>query len=225
MLTPQSGYVDDIFNRNELEYIIKYLSKLKPGFISAGGNEFSGIDKNHVLYSWFIKHIFEKIQATDAGKPAKILFGSYLHERTPWEVHSDYYHKKLGEPYMAFLIPLSVNNDMEQVDKSHTIIFNEIDKYVDLTSEGHRKGRPFLFPGHTETKKKNNATEIFEQHLSHINKDDLEYLSVKEVIPWKLGRVLYWSESLLHCSDDFVASGNTSKQAIVIHTYSDEDIK
>jgi len=223
-MTLQSGFVDDVFSKTELEYIVKYMATLRPNFVSQSGNSFTGVDSNHPLYKWFVTHVFKKIQSLDIGKPAKLLHGSYLDERTPWNIHSDYYNKKIGEPYLAFIIPISVNNDMEQADKSNTIIFNEVDRFVSPMDGSLRRGRPFLYEGHTHTKKENNATEILSQHLSHIDPVELEHLTVKQILPWKLGRVCYWDEALLHCSDDFVATGNISKQALVIHTYTEGDI-
>jgi hypothetical protein len=142
-------------------------------------------------------------------------FGSYLNEVTPWNLHSDYYHKSIGDPYMAFLIPISVDDDMGQVEKTNTIVFNEQDTYVDDSAK-HRSWSRQQWKIN-RTLKKNNA--VNEKLLSHLPMEDLECLTIHTIANWKFGSVIYWDERHLHCSDNFVDNGVRSKQALVIHTY------
>jgi len=217
MLTDNSGQIDDIFSQEELSYLKKYFSNLPGAFVHTDGNSFSSISQQHPLYSWFCKKVFNKIQQISDAK-VQLLFGSYLNEKSPWTVHCDYYHKLIGEPYTVFLIPLSVNGDPNLVDKTHTIIFNEEDTYVDNTGVANRMWDTKLWNS-KKTKKENNSMTFYEQHLSHVSVDELECLTIQKILKWKLGSVLYWDEKLLHCSDNFHKNNLTSKQAIVVHTY------
>ena len=217
MVTDKSGRIDDIFSHDELVYIVKYFSKMQGVTTANGGNTFAGISQLHPLYSWFCKNMFNKIkELTDHNM--QLLFGSYLYENTPWTTHSDYYHKSIDEPYMAFLVPVSVNEDMSLTEKTNTIIFNEEDMYIDNINVTDKKWERTLWEAQ-RIKKENNAMNVQDQHLSHIPVEDLECLTIQNILNWKLGSVLYWDEKLLHSSDNFRKNNINSKQAIVIHTY------
>lgn len=215
MLTSKSGKIDGVFSKDELVQVTKYLSNLPIDCIS-NGNSFTGISQEHMLYSWFCKKIFNKIKDLTSNN-IQLLFGSYLNEKTPWNVHCDYYHKLIHEPYKAFLIPISVNEDINQVEKTNTIIFNEEDTYVSPNIK-NKEWSPKLW-NTNKIKKENNARIFFEEYLSHESINTLECLTINNILNWKLGSVLHWDENLLHCSDNFIKNNISSKQAIVMHTY------
>jgi hypothetical protein len=60
---------------------------------------------------------------------------------------------------------------------------------------------------------------LFEEHLSHNNKEVLKRVSLQEIYSWTFGSVIFWDSLLLHDSNNFLRYGLKSKQAIVIHTY------
>jgi hypothetical protein len=211
-----SGRIDNIFSQDELIYLIKYFANLPKSVVTYDNNSFAGISQAHPLYLWFCKNMFDKIQQLTKDN-IQLLFGSYLYENNPWTVHCDYYHKSVGSPYKAFLVPISVDEDMSLVEKTNTIIFNEEDVYVDTSATN--KMWDSMSWNATKTKKENNAMSVQDQHLSHISVDDLECLTIQNILNWKLGSVVYWDEKLLHSSDNFRKNNINSKQAIVIHTY------
>jgi hypothetical protein len=216
MLNNGAGIVEEVFSREELSEVVKYLSRMSKSYTSMTGNSFSAISQEHAMYPWFCKKVFNKIKEL-APVDVQLLFGSYLYETTPWILHSDYYHNSAGQPYMAFLVPLSVNNDMEQVEKTNTVVFNEEDVYVDH-AVGHKSWSDKLWKANRQPKQ-HNALALKENLLSHLPVEDLECLTVKTIANWKLGSVFYWDERLLHSSDNFVNNDAQSKQALVIHTY------
>jgi hypothetical protein len=216
MLTNDAGIVEGVFSEEELSEVVKYLSKMSKSFTSITGNSFAAISQEHPMYSWFCKKIFDRIKQLTTVD-VQLLFGSYLYETTPWILHSDYYHTSAGKPYMAFLVPLSVNEDMDQVGKTNTVIFNETDVYVDH-ADGHKSWSDKLWKANRQPKQ-NNALEFKDSLLSHIPDDDLACLTVKTIANWKLGSVIYWGEQYLHSSDNFIKNDAHSKQALVIHTY------
>jgi hypothetical protein len=225
MINSNAGIIDEVFSRNELTYINNYLLNFSKKFTppvtyspytNAAHNFFTTITKDHLLYPWFNKKIFSKISNLTSNN-VQMLKGGYLYECTPWKVHSDYYYKISNEPYMAFLIPISVNEDMDQVEKTNTIIFNEEDTF--LSTEETNKNWSSKEWDNNKNKKDNNAVPFFEEYLSHESLDNLENLTINKILNWKLGSVLYWDEKLLHCSDNFIRNNISSKQGIVIHTY------
>ena len=216
MLNNTAGIVEGVFSKEELSEAVKYLSRMSKSYTSMTGNSFSAISQEHAMYPWFCKKIFNKIKEL-TPVDVQLLFGSYLYETTPWILHSDYYHTSAGQPYMAFLVPLSVNEDMEQVGKTNTIVFNEEDRYVDH-AVGHKSWSDEVWKANRQPKE-NNALALKDSLLSHIPDDDLECLTVNTVLNWQLGSVIYWHEQNLHASDNFIKNDAKSKQALVIHTY------
>jgi hypothetical protein len=216
-LTSGAGIIDNLFSQDELVEVVKYMSKLPKNYTSDDGNSFAAISENHMLYSWFCKKIFNKIKEL-TPVDIRLIFGSYLDEKTPWGVHSDYYHhQSVSNPYMAFLIPLSVDNDMSQVGRTNTVIFNEEDAYTD--NENSIKHWSDKLWKKNRSLKENNAVSLGSGLLNHVSVENLECLTINTIANWKLGSVIYWNEKYLHCSDDFVKNNVTSKQALVIHTY------
>ena len=183
-------------------------------FTSKTGNSFVAISQDHMLYPWFSKHVFNRIKEL-TPVDVQLLFGSYLHEIAPFTLHSDYYHSSKGKPYMAFLIPISVDGDMTQTERVNTVIFNEEDTYVDNNVVNKSWSKELWHKNRTP--KENNA--IGHELLGHLPKEDLECLTIQTVVNWRPGSVIYWNERYLHSSDNFVQNGVTSKQALVIHTY------
>jgi hypothetical protein len=215
-----AGIIENVFSQHELEEGVKYFSKMSKHYVDDNGNSFTAISQEHILYNWFCKNFFSKIQnLTDVD--IQMIHGSYLDEKTPWNLHSDYYLKSLrpsiGDPYKAFLIPISVNEDTNQTAKTNTVIFNETDIYVPEANKKTSWSKKLWLLN--RVKKENNATVYGDGLLSHLLVEDLECLTVKLVANWKSGNVIYWDERLLHSSDNFIKNGVYSKQALVIHTY------
>jgi len=210
-----SGKIDQVFSTAEIGTFKKYLSALPDPITLCDGNQFFSVGQGHIMYSWFCKKIFGRIQEL-AGPHVQLLFGSYLHEVHPFDVHSDYYHKSLGEPYRAFLIPISVNHDTALVNRTNTIVFNEQDTYVDTSKKRSYDSSSWMA---SKTFKENNALMTHSSYLSHVDRTVLECLTVQNVLNWTEGSVLWWDERLLHVSDNFVLNDVQSKQALVVHTY------
>jgi hypothetical protein len=107
---------------------------------------------------------------------------------------------------------------MDDSDKANTVVFNEECLHVDQSGSKNRRWVPDLWHS-TMTKKENNALVYKDTCLSHVPHNELECLTVQNILNWTLGSVLYWDERLMHSSDNFLINNVKSKQAIVIHTY------
>ena len=175
--------------------------------------KFRGIHPEHRLYDWFNNKVFAKI--CQALGRTDLLFANawYNDDLKPQTLHSDYYHVDRGVPGLAMLIPVSVDNDYGMPKIVRTVIFNE----TDTNNSGHDWDRTVW--DQNRRPKENNAVQYSDTYLGHLRRDDLECLTVQNIVNWKTGSVICWDESLLHASDDFLNNGITSKQAIVIHTY------
>lgn len=212
-----SGIYTNVFTIDETIFLKKRLSMLPSNYNGPTGNKFSGINETHILYDWFCKNFFSKIQEID-GPQVKLLFASYLHEIDPWGIHSDYYNKEKGEPFKAYLIPLSVNDDIGLLDNASTFVFNEEDTFVSDEEHGKKYYNPQNFRLNMNVKE-NNALITHSSELTHCNTSMLEGVTVQDIYCWEPGSVIWWDEKLLHCSNNFLLKGVQSKQALVLHTY------
>lgn len=210
----KSAIVDAVYTATELEAVVKYMSKLpkKPHQLGYGS-----ITKEHILYPWFERHIFSRLRDL-VDCPMALIMAHLIHEENPQKLHSDYYYKTSSEPYRSFLIPVGVENSTDRIAETHTIVFNEADTYVAPAGMEQKIWNRSNWKQNRSTKE-NNALQYKNQHLSHIPDEDLECLTVQNVLQWQLGSVIHWDETLLHCSDNFTNNGIKSKQAIVVHTY------
>lgn len=209
------GRIDNVFTDLELDSITRYLGSSLPLY---GGSDFPGsVYPGHMLYEWFNKKFFVRIQEL-FGSELQCLFGGYLNELTPMALHSDYFRKLKGKPHSTFLIPISADHDVTLVNRVHTIVFNEEDMWTPNSEESNSfwKQRDWR---KNKSVKENNALQYFDQYLSHNTKENLECLTVQSIFQWQLGSILYWDSRLLHCSDNFTTNGIQSKQALVVHTY------
>jgi len=94
-LESDAGVIDNVFSQDELVTVVKYMSTLPKNYSSIDGNSFAAISQEHIFYSWFCKKVFNKIKEL-TPIDIRLIFGSYLDEKTPWGLHSDYYHKSIG---------------------------------------------------------------------------------------------------------------------------------
>lgn len=62
--------------------------------------------------------------------------------------------------------------------------------------------------------KKTIDQKVYDQHLNHIAYDDLQGLSLDQIIPWVPGEAIVFDRTQLHCA----TSGHTSKTGITIFT-------
>jgi hypothetical protein len=200
-----SGQIFNVWTKEELNEIVSVMQDLP--IINILGNDCRGIDENHIEYYWFMSVVFEKISRLFDEEILPV-FGMYLHETNPWKIHTDAYHCEKfedREPAYSILIPYSLDNDVKNLDKGFTLVFNER-----LDSNNDIKNLPEV---------QNNSLNLFEEHLSHNNKEVLKRVSLQEIYSWTFGSVIFWDSLLLHDSNNFLRYGLKSKQAIVIHTY------
>jgi len=224
-----SRKLDNFFTDEQLGKVVKYLSNMPitgEKLWHQKETGYQGIHERHKMYPWFMKTFFSQIQ--DAlGDHIQLLSATYLDEFQPLTLHSDYYHsyRNTGTPYLAMLVPLSVENDPESTKRVHTVVFDQPDTYVDNKLEDieqenvhHSTWRTFEWIKNRRPQP-NNAVQYKQQYLTHLQDEDLECLTVQNVFEWQRGSLICWDERLLHASDDFTTNGIKSKQAIIMHTY------
>ena len=205
-----TGQIDNFLTETELDNLIQVMSKVQP--VTSRNNLCHGIDHKHILHKWFVDNCFERVQKV-FGSDCKLMFGMYMIENQPWQVHHDAYHcnPALGQqPFMSMIIPCSVDFKKELCHLSHTIVFEESRLDFDIFDADSVQQR---------IKDSRFIPDYYQQHLSHNDVKVIQSLSVKQIFPWQRGSLIYWHSDLYHDSDNFIKNGFASKQAIVIHTY------
>ncbi len=203
-----AGQLFNKFTSEEIEGWVKVLKRLPT--LDVRDNLMSGVDENNIMHGWFLKYCFSKIQKI-FGDDLNLIFGMFLKENTPWEIHTDAYHCNGFSdriPAMSFLIPYDVDDDKDLVEKVHTIVFNECSR---------DNNKALLTEDNTHLP--NSAQLIYDQHLSHNSITTVNALTVQGVYKWKHNSIIYWDSMNYHDSDNFLKNGYKQKQAIVIHTY------
>lgn len=203
------GQLFDVWTKEELDNIVNIMRRLPNA--KSMGNECKGITESHMLYPWFKRHVFDRVQDL-VGKDIKLQYGMFLNELVPWDIHTDTYHvenDKHKKTALSVIIPYSVDDSVDLIDNSYTIVFNEKGTRYDISKIA---AGPIV---------KNNASDIYEQHLTHTNIELVKRITLAGAYKWKLGSAIYWESAMLHTSNDYQKLGFKSKQAIVMHTYRD----
>lgn len=202
-MSPNAGQIFDVFSATEIKLIQDILEKLPnspcQGEFKAYTNGFTSADLIYQIINNIVVKKIEKI----IQQPLNVICGMHLKEVMPWGIHTDYKHSfDCVEPDLAVLIPLKVIND--DASQTHTVIFNE-----SCTTN-------FNDYMNTNNKLLDHAGHIHEMHCSHCSAESLEYVSLCGAYPWKIGSIIYWNRSMLHCSDNFLKNSISEKQALVL---------
>ena len=157
-----AGQIHNFATEEELQLWKTALSSANPNTVMK--NDCHGVNEDHLLYSWFLENCFNKVKNAVNYKEIKCMFGMYLHETTPWGIHTDGYHVENynnRKTAISFLMPLSVDCDDSLVNKSRTIVFNEyaFNNKEEIITDTNNLSK--------------SATHIYEKHLSH---NDPEYV-------------------------------------------------
>lgn len=206
-IDPVGGQLRDILTTDEIEMWATILKKAP--IVAVRNNLMAAVDENNNMYGMFKKYCFSKIQSI-FGEDLELIFGMLLQENTPWKIHTDAYHC-IGfddrMPAISFLIPYSVDDNKDLIDRVHTIVFNEHGATEDeLVIED-------------KTHRSDSASLIYDMHLSHNSRDRVNALTVQGIYKWHPNSIIYWNSMHFHDSDNYIKNGFTQKKAIVIHTY------
>jgi hypothetical protein len=151
---------------------------------------------------------------------------------TPWRLHADIRWVENRIPYKVILIPLDVEPESGTVDADHwpdtaTITFNQrnyLSRYsTDVGSLNNFQTnwpRPIdqpmyenIVPGYHVTE------EQWQQYFSHMPYDHLEGLTIDKIHTWRPRSMFYWDNSAVHCADNFLGAGISTKRCLMIFTF------
>jgi len=136
------------------------------------------------------------------GKKLQVQKSHILEATIPFMLHGDYLHPgntKDTIPEYTIIIPLGTYN-------SSTVVFNES---IEHTNEFKEYRKQF-----SERPTLKLDPKFCLQELGHLEKNDLYYLTLKEIFPWTSGNMLAMDRRYFHCS-----SKAADKRGIVMWTY------
>jgi len=184
--------IDDFLTPEEFDIIENFTKKIL---------EVNGTERNKNTSVGFqyekslVKRLLnEKLDALLA--PFRVHVSLVLHEVSPWAIHTDW-HKNDDHPYCALLFPIEYHEKV-----THTVIFNEEAYNDDWKEYVVRKGGIL----------DKSTLDL----LSHISKNNFNFVSLKKKIKWKKNKLIAWDRKLLHCSDNFIDSGLSYKRAMIL---------
>lgn len=139
------------------------------------------------------------------GSDISLDISHILNAHRPYGVHTDvmsgdYDPQGARQAAWTFIIPLA---DYD----SHTLVFAQGHDVIKTVPEWVAKTNPPAYPVN-ETMR--------EQYLTHVDRVDLQYLTVESIFPWRRGHLFAAARSRFHTSDDFPRRGIATKRAIVI---------
>jgi len=130
----------------------------------------------------------------------KISHAMVLVEFIPLAIHTDWPNNNDKNPASVMLIPY-------ETCKANTLIFNE---QGTTNSAGMLDNYPIVENHIDET--------TYDQYLSHQKWNKVQKLSLYEIYKWQHGTGVIWDRRKLHCSDNFLKNGVTTKIALTIFT-------
>jgi hypothetical protein len=202
MATLPTGQIPNFFPLEKVQMIVQTFARLNSS-TNKFGNQYHGIGPDHLGYLFVKRQLLDPINK-HFNTDAQLVFAFYLDCISPVGPHFDL-HKLPGpgKHWCSFLIPYSVDNDVNLCSNASTVVLNEwgYDKEDEL---------PVL---------PINILDLKHELLSHVADDICVRHSLAHNAIWHPGDLIFWDSRLSHLSNDFVSRGFTSKQAVVIHTY------
>lgn len=215
-----AGQIQDFATEDQLHEWSFALSKTDA--IKIKNNDCHGVGEDHVFYTWFMDNIFNNIKKVMADPYLVPTFGMYLNETKPWGIHTDGYHvynNPNRKTAVSFLMPLSVDNNPELASSAHTIVFDQSSDSITIRDDVATYNSNAISSLVNTSDSPHSAVHIHDKHLSHNVREDIEKMTVQGVYQWTRGSLIWWKGNYFHDTDNFIANGFTSKQALVIHSH------
>jgi len=220
-----SKTIQNFISIAELNYLREEIKKISYPEHGKTSKYFGASYNDH--FAKEIKNIFEG-KLHDLIGDHDLDFFAWQEAITPWKIHADlrWYPDKL--PYKVILIPIDVESDIDTWKDTYTIAFKQRDylegnKNTDKRSKGNddqsKWKRPYNNPGTRNLIDGYSITEEqHQQYFSHMDYGFLEGLEIDNIFKWAPCSAVTWDQNQLHCADNFLANGITTKRSLIFFT-------
>ena len=215
----------DVITQEQLKFLQNIIKKIKYPVVGTNSKYAGGSFRDPIGQK--IKQIFHESLKKIIGE-YELDFYAWQEAINPWKIHADirWYKDKL--PYKVILFPLDVISDSDSWKDTYTIAFKQRD-YLESNTNSNKgkKGnsdqshwkRPADNPGtHDIVKGYSISKEQHEKYFSHMDYDFLEGLEIDNIFKWTPGSCVTWDQNQLHCADNFLANGITTKHCLIFFT-------
>ena len=215
----------DVITQEQFKFLQNIIKKIKYPVVGTNSKYAGGSFRDPIGQK--IKQIFHE--------PLKKIIGEYELDSYAWQeainprkIHTDMHWYKDKLPYKTILFPLDVISDSDSWKDTYTIAFKQRD-YLESNTNSNKgkKGnsdqshwkRPADNPGtHDIVKGYSISKEQHEKYFSHMDYDFLEGLEIDNIFKWTPGSCVTWDQNQLHCADNFLANGITTKHCLIFFT-------
>lgn len=209
------NFFENVITQTELK-ILEYDFLSNKNKLKYPGREFA-VDLDYCK-----KLLNEKI-SNILGKNFEINGGNYFETTVPYRVHCDTGRDQLDQNYYNIVIPIKFwTNGTYNQDYNQLIILNQ----------NWYKEASFFLAGSVAEDEYNkcvfdykdveNLTEGYDDRLvdlcDHLNKKNLQNLSIHTTIPWIPGSIIIFKRNSLHCSSNFKKAGVLKKLGLSFFT-------
>jgi hypothetical protein len=203
------------------EYDIQWLLvkelKLKETHFKQKQSNVKNVNVDAELWEFILEKVKDELPL-----PVHKTGGNYFRTTTPFVVHTDTPHEKNITPYKNILIPLTTDSEncytimLTQRHYGVGAHFLKSDRYNHFTPDKNIKITDYTHLEHYTNK--NIDKKLYEQYLTHMPYDNLHGLSIETVIKWKVGDIIFFDSTQLHCSNNFKSETPKEKHALSLFT-------
>ena len=207
----------DVITQEQLKYLQDIIKKIKYPEVGKTSKYAGASFRDPVGQK--IKQIFHE--------SLKKIIGEYELDSYAWQeainprnIHTDMHWYKDKLPYKTILFPLDVISDSDSWKDTYTVAFKQRD-YLEDNSNAEQSDwtRPYENPGvHNLIDGYSISKDEHKKYFSHIPYDFLEGLEIDNIFKWTPGSCVTWDRNQLHCADNFLANGITTKHCLIFFT-------
>lgn len=198
---------------DDINWILNKETELKKDYAIQKQANVKNVNVDNELWDF----ILTKVDLELANKTG----GNYFKTKTPFVIHTDTPHEKNIVPFKNVLIPLTTGGGncytvfLKQRHFGVGAHFLRSKKYKDFTPDKNIKITNYehleYYTG------KDFDKDIYEQYLTHMPYDNLYGLSFETAIEWKVGDIMIFDATQLHCSNNFT-NQTEEKHALSLFT-------
>ena len=189
-------------SENDIQWLLDKEQRLKETHFKQKQSNVKNVNVDEELWEFVLEKVKDELPL-----PLHKTGGNYFRTITPFVVHTDTPHEKDMVPYKNILIPLTTDSEncytimMTQRHYGVGAHFIKSDRYKNFTPDKNIKITDYTHLEHYTGK--DFDKNLYEQYLTHMPYDNLHGLTFETAIGWKVGNIIIFDATQLHCSNNF----------------------